>query len=119
MAGVRCLRPTARHGRAAGPFARPSQSQPADGSEGETPLLSLTPMLHSKVYSFNRTDGTSAAFVGSHSLTGFALCGLNGEAGVFMEGTGHAAPSADIRQHISSAVSVSVQSDPTLRDAYA
>ena len=32
-------------------------------------------------------DGTSAAFVGSHNLTGFALLGLNGEAASFWKGT--------------------------------
>ena len=34
------------------------------------------PMLHSKVYLLEMGDGTSAAFVGSHNLTGFALLGL-------------------------------------------
>jgi hypothetical protein len=39
------------------------------------------PMLHSKIYFFEMPDGTATAFVGSHNLTGFALRGLNGEAG--------------------------------------
>src|SRR5207245_4397212 len=46
------------------------------------------PMLHSKVYLFELPAGNAAAFVGSHNLTGFALCGLNGEAGVLLEGPG-------------------------------
>lgn len=34
------------------------------------------PMLHSKTYLMEMPDGTSAAFIGSHNLTGFALLGL-------------------------------------------
>jgi hypothetical protein len=77
------------------------------------------PMLHSKIYLFERADGSAAAFVGSHNLTGFALCGLNGEAGVLIEGPGGASPFPDIRQHINTAVNESVQYDPAKRDAYA
>jgi HKD family nuclease len=43
-------------------------------------------MLHSKVYIFELGGGASAAFVGSHNLTRFALYGLNGEASVLLEG---------------------------------
>jgi hypothetical protein len=89
------------------------------GAKAKHPFYRYHPMLHSKVYLFDRPDGTAAAFVGSHNLTGFALCGLNGEAGVLMEGPGDAAPFNEIRQHINSAVSESVQYDPALRDAYA
>ncbi len=77
------------------------------------------PMLHSKVYLFEMPDGTTGAFVGSHNLTGFALCGLNGEAGVLLEGPTTGAAFRDIRQHISAAVAGSVQYEPTQRDAYA
>ena len=43
-------------------------------------------MLHSKVYLFEMPEEKSTAFVGSHNITGFALGGLNGEAGVLLEG---------------------------------
>lgn len=77
------------------------------------------PMLHSKVYMFEMSGGTTSAFVGSHNITGFALGGLNGEAGVFMEGPASSPPFADIRKHISAAVADSVQYDPSQREAYA
>jgi hypothetical protein len=89
------------------------------GAKAKHPFYRYHPMLHSKVYLFDRPGGAAAAFVGSHNLTGFSLGGLNGEAGVLMEGPGDAAPFADIRQHINSAVSESVQYDPAQRDAYA
>lgn len=89
------------------------------GAKAKHPFYRYHPMLHSKVYLFDRPDGTAMAFVGSHNLTGFALYGLNGEAGVLMEGPGDAVPFTDIRQHINSAVSESVQYDPAQRDAYA
>lgn len=55
-------------------------------SSKEHPYARYRPMLHSKIYLMEFEDGTSAAFVGSHNLTGFALRGLNGEAGVLLEG---------------------------------
>jgi hypothetical protein len=77
------------------------------------------PMLHSKVYLFELRDGNTAAFVGSHNLTGFALCGLNGEAGVLIEGPASGSPFPEIRTHIGTAGARSVQYDPSQRDAYA
>jgi HKD family nuclease len=44
------------------------------------------PMLHSKVIYFEAEEGKAGAFIGSHNITGFALKGLNGEAGVLLEG---------------------------------
>jgi len=81
------------------------------------PFYRYHPMLHSKVYLFEFQDGTAAAFVGSHNITGFALCGLNGEAGVVLEGSG--SPFPDVRTHISAAVAGAIQYDPSQRDAYA
>lgn len=77
------------------------------------------PMMHSKVYYFEFADGSAAAFVGSHNITGFALCGLNGEAGVLMKGPVSEAVFADIRQHLCSAITGSVVYDPNQRDGYA
>jgi hypothetical protein len=50
------------------------------------PFERMRPMLHSKIYYFEMTDGQAAAFVGSHNLTGFALRGMNGEAAILLEG---------------------------------
>ena len=77
------------------------------------------PMLHSKIYLMEMADGTSAAFIGSHNLTGFALLGLNGEAGVLLEGPSHEAQFTAIRQHISDAVAQAIPYDPAMKDAYA
>lgn len=65
-------------------------------------------MLHGKVHLFERYDRSAAAFIGSHNLTGFALCGLNTEAGLRIEGPVVGQPFPEIRTHISSAVEVSV-----------
>ncbi len=77
------------------------------------------PMLHSKVYLMEMPDGTSAAFIGSHNITGFALLGLNGEAGVLLEGPSDAAQFVEIRRHIAEAVAQAVPYDPTMKEAYA
>jgi hypothetical protein len=89
------------------------------GASAKRPFYRYHPMLHSKVYLFERADGDATAFVGSHNLTGFALSGLNGEAGVLLDGPAAAPPFHDIRQHINAAVTESVQYDPAQRDAYA
>ena len=89
------------------------------GATARHPFYRYHPMLHSKVYLFDLPDGTATAFVGSHNLTGFALCGLNGEAGVLLEGPGANVPFFEVRKHISAAVAGSVQYDPAQRDAYA
>lgn len=77
------------------------------------------PMLHSKVYLFEMECGEAAAFVGSHNMTGFALYGLNGEAGVLLTGALDCQPVKDIRRHITEAISSSTQYDPDNREAYA
>ena len=77
------------------------------------------PMLHSKVYLFDLKNGNASSFVGSHNITGFALSGLNGEAGVLLEGPAVEATFSDVRQHVAAAVADSVQYDPNLREAYA
>jgi hypothetical protein len=64
-------------------------------------------------------DGSATALVGSHNLTGFALRGLNGEAGVLLEGAASDAAFADIRQHIAESFLQAAPYDPTLKEAYA
>ena len=77
------------------------------------------PMLHSKVYLMERGDGTASAFVGSHNLTAFALKGLNGEAGVLLEGPSSSAQFDAIRAHIDEAAHQAVVYDPSKKAAYA
>ena len=81
-------------------------------------FLRYHPMLHSKVYLMEMGSGTSSAFIGSHNLTSFALMGLNGEAGVLLEGRSSSAEFGDIRNHIAEAVRQAVVYDPSMKDAY-
>ena len=85
----------------------------------KNPFERLRPMLHSKIYYFEMPDGTAAAFVGSHNLTGFALRGMNGEASVLLEGPANEAAFADIRAHIEAAYQESANYDTNLKEAYA
>ena len=77
------------------------------------------PMLHSKIYLFEMSDGSSTALIGSHNVTGFALRGLNGEAGVLLEGANSDPAFLDIRRHIAESFSQAVPYDPTMKEAYA
>lgn len=85
----------------------------------KNPFQRYHPMLHSKVYFFELDDGLASAFVGSHNLTGFALRGLNGEAGILIEGMASDSIFVDITQHIDEAFSQGVAYDSTMKDAYA
>jgi len=85
----------------------------------KNPFERLRPMLHSKIYYCEMPDGTAAAFVGSHNLTGFALRGRNGEAAVLLEGPVSDPGFADIRTHIEEAYRVAVVYDAALKEAYA
>ncbi len=76
------------------------------------------PMLHSKVYLLDMGDGSACAFVGSHNLTGFALLGLNGEAGILLEGQVNSPEITAIRKHIDESVAQSVPYLPGMNDAY-
>ena len=77
------------------------------------------PMLHSKIYLFEHSDGTSTAFVGSHNLTGFALRGLNGEAGVLLEGQTSESVFNEVRAHIKESYNQATVYDKTMKEAYA
>ena len=83
------------------------------------PYKRFRPMLHSKIYYFENDDGTASAFVGSHNMTGFALKGLNGEAGVLIEGDANDQSLADIRQHIDEAWRKSVPYLTSMKGSYA
>ncbi len=93
------------HSRATGPNAKHS-------------FYRYHPMLHSKVYFLEMPDGTAAAFVGSHNLTGFALLGLNGEAGILLEGKATEPEFEALRRHIATAAAQAVPYDPTMKEAY-
>lgn len=83
------------------------------------PFARYRPMLHSKIYFFEMPDRTVTAFVGSHNLTGFALRGLNGEAGVLLEGVSFEPVFDEIRRHIAESFRQAVPYDPSLKAAYA
>jgi hypothetical protein len=77
------------------------------------------PMLHSKVYLFDMGANRSAAFVGSHNLTAFALGGMNKEAGILLEGDTNDVAFDQLRRHVSMCVAGAIPYDPTMKDAYA
>ncbi len=83
------------------------------------PVARFHPMLHSKVYYMDLPGGRSCAFIGSHNVTSFALAGLNGEAGVMLEGPTEAAEFGQIRQHIESARAQSQNYSPDMKEALA
>jgi hypothetical protein len=85
----------------------------------KNPFARYRPMLHSKIYYFEMPDGTAAAFVGSHNLTGFALRGLNGEAGVLLEGPSTDPVFDEVRGHIAESFRQAAPYDPSLKAAYA
>jgi HKD family nuclease len=82
------------------------------------PFVRYHPMLHSKIYLFDMHDDTAVAFVGSHNMTGFALNGLNGEAGVLLEGPRSDPAFCEIRSHIDEAFAQACRYDASLKQAY-
>jgi HKD family nuclease len=75
------------------------------------------PMLHSKIYYLEHSDGSASVLVGSHNATGFALMGLNGEAAILLEGPKESIEFQKIRDHINAAKSQSVVYSPAMKDA--
>lgn len=88
------------------------------GSAAKHPFYRYHPILHSKVWLMDFDGGKSAAFIGSHNITGFALLGLNGEAGVLLEGPTDSPEFTTVRQHISESVAQSVSYSPAMKEAY-
>ena len=99
-------------------FVHLGHSRATTSSGARHAFLRYHPMLHSKVYLMEMGDGTAAAFVGSHNLTGFALLGLNGEAGILLEGNADAPEFEALRRHVAAAVAQAVPYDPTMKEAY-
>ena len=76
------------------------------------------PMLHSKIYYAEHSDDTVSVVVGSHNMTGYALCGLNGEAAILLEGRKDDLEAEKIRRHILASIAQSIPYDPTMKTAY-
>jgi hypothetical protein len=85
----------------------------------KNPFARYHPMLHSKVYYMEFPDSKACAFIGSHNMTSFALTGLNGEAGVLLEGPVGSPELAKVRTHIDTARSQAIQYAPGMKEAYA
>jgi len=76
-------------------------------------------MLHSKVYFMEMPNDQACAFIGSHNVTSFALQGLNGEAGVQLEGPASGPEFGVIREHIRIAAEEAVPYSPGMKEAFA
>lgn len=76
------------------------------------------PMLHGKIYLMELPDGRSAAVLGSHNMTSFALAGKNGEASVLLEGPSEDPEFIKIREHIRRCREQAVVYDRSLVEAF-
>jgi hypothetical protein len=85
----------------------------------KNPFARFHPMLHSKVYYMEHSDGGASAFIGSHNVTAFALGGLNGEAAVLLEGRKESPEFEKVRQHIATARRQAVVYSSSMKEAYA
>jgi hypothetical protein len=83
------------------------------------PTVRFHPMLHSKIYYMELPGGEACAFVGSHNMTSFALNGLNGEAGVLLEGATSSPEFQQIRDHIAEARRQSAPYAPAMKESLA
>ncbi len=99
-------------------FVHLGHSRATASSKAKHRFYRYHPMLHSKVYLLDMGDGSTCAFVGSHNLTGFALLGLNGEAGILIEGPSNSSEFNSIRKHIEESVAQSVPYSPGMKEAY-
>jgi hypothetical protein len=92
--------------------ARPKGNDPAK-------FWGYHPMMHSKVYLFDMGDDMSAAIVGSHNSTKFALCGLNSEAAVLLTGPTNEAEMQKLYAHVQACRNDAVAYDPSLKSGFA
>lgn len=98
-------------------FVHLGHTRESDGKKN--PTVRFHPMLHSKIFYMELPDEKACAFIGSHNMTSFALKGLNGEAGVLLEGALEAIEFQQIRDHIEEAKKQAVQYLPWMKDAFA
>lgn len=85
----------------------------------KNPFARYRPMLHSKICLLDMGRGRSAAFVGSHNLTGFAMQGLNGEAGILLEGDTTDEAFEQLRRHVTISIAQASPYNRAMKDAYA
>jgi hypothetical protein len=85
----------------------------------KNPFARYRPMLHSKIYLLDMGAAKAAAFVGSHNLTGFAMQGLNGEAGILLEGDAVDPAFDALRRHVTISIAQATQYNRALKAAYA
>ncbi len=83
------------------------------------PFVRFHPMLHSKVYYMELPCGDACVFIGSHNMTSFALTGVNGEAGVLLEGPAASEEFRRVRSHINAARQQSTPYSPAMKEAFA
>lgn len=88
-------------------------------TQGANGFVKFHPMMHSKIFLLDFPDGQSAAFVGSHNLTGFAMNGMNGEAGVLIEGLSTDPEFQKIRDHIAEARRQAITYNADMKSALA
>ncbi len=98
-------------------FVHLGHTKPTGGKTN--PFARYRPMLHSKIYYFEKPDGTASAFLGSNNVTSYAMLGLNGEASVLIEGGKQEHAFEEIRKHIAEAQSQARLYDSSMKAAYA
>jgi len=98
-------------------FIHLGHSRPT-GSGARHPFYRYHPMLHGKVYLMEQANGQATAFIGSHNVTGFALLGLNGEAGVMLEGPANNPEFQTIKKYILECQLQSTPYLPSMKEAF-
>ena len=81
-------------------------------------FIKYHPMLHSKIYYFEKDNGFASAIIGSHNITDFALSGKNGEASVLLEVKQDEQPFIEIRDHILDSIKDSTPYNSSMKEAY-
>lgn len=85
----------------------------------KNPFHRYHPMLHSKVYYMELPSMEACALIGSHNMTSFALNGLNGEAGVLLEGTRDLPEFVAVRAHCDEVQRQAIAYQRSMKEAYA
>ncbi|MFN0020329.1 MAG: hypothetical protein ACKVP0_18885 [Pirellulaceae bacterium] len=85
----------------------------------KNPVVRYHPMLHSKIYYMEFTNGDACAFIGSHNVTSFALTGLNGEAAVLLEGPKGSSEFVKVREHIKTSQLQATPYSQDMKEAFA
>ena len=83
----------------------------------KNPFVRFHPMMHSKIYYMELPEGKTAAFIGSHNVTAFALAGQNAEAAVLIEGPSASPEFTQVREHIAAVQSQSQVYSPSMKES--